>query len=442
MLKKIINFWNDHLWNFSINEICGLKAIGFRFLRCISLSFRGFTEDSCRLKASALTFYTLLSVVPVLAMAFGVAKGFGVETILKEELMKNLPGQEEILQEMIAYAHTMLENTAGGLLAGIGIAILFWTVIKLLGNIEHSFNEIWGVKKQRNLGRKFSDYLSVMLLCPFLFIISSSLMVLINSQVSVLLERFEFINYFGYYIKALLKFSSYVILWIIFSFIYIFMPNTKVNSFNAVLGGLIATFLYQIAQHVYINFQIGVSKYNAIYGSFAVLPLFLIWLQISWYIVLFGAEVAFAAQNMNMYEFELQCKNISRRKKEAFVLSILHFLYKHESSEDSITSEELSRDMRIPIRLVREIVQELIHARLIVEIIDEHDVVGHKVSCSIGEMKISDIIAKMHTVGTGEDFSSADISPYDEVINSFYQRTHASDKKLKNILSEADEKKL
>lgn len=442
MVKKIINFWNDYLWNVSINDIEGVKSFGLRFLRCISLSFRGFREDSCRLKASALTFYTLLSVVPVLAMAFGVAKGFGVETILKEELMKNLPGQEEILQEMIAYAHTLLENTAGGLLAGIGIALLFWTVIKLLGNIEHSFNEIWGVKKQRNLGRKFSDYLSVMLLCPFLFIISSSLMVLINSQVSVLLERFEFINYFGYYIKSLLKLSSFGILWMIFCFIYIFMPNTKVHALNALIGGFLAAFLYQVAQHVYINFQIGVSQYNAIYGSFAVLPLFLIWLQISWYIVLFGSEVAFAAQNMNMYEFEVQCKNISRRKKEAVILSMLAFLYENEGEDRNITSEQLAKDMNLPIRLVRDVVDELIRARLIVEIIDENDVIGHKVACSLGDMKLSDVFTKIHTSGINDSFEAQNITPYAEVVNSFYARVHATDKKIKNILHDIDEKNL
>lgn len=431
MFKKVVNFWKNELWSTSCSDMKGFRLMGIKFLRCINLSFRGFLEDSCQLKASALTFFTLLSVVPVLAMAFGVAKGFGMEKLLKEELLKNLPGQEEILLEMINYAYTLLASTGGGLIASVGIVILFWTVIKLLGNIEFSFNEIWGVKKQRTLGRKFSDYLSVMLLCPFLFIISSSLMVFVNSQVTVLLERFEFVSYFGEYIRALLKLSSFVILWIIFTFIYMFMPNTKVKVYSALIGGIITTIAYSVLQHVYINFQVGVSKYNAIYGSFAILPLFLVWLQMNWYVLLYGAEVAFAAQNMDMYEFESECRNISRRHKEAVILSILSFLFKTDRNDNSSSCADIASHMKLPIRLVREVVSELLKAKLIIEVLDENGHLGHKIICSTGEMKISDILHALHTSGGDSDFAVDEVRHSLELINSFYERIHSSERNKK-----------
>lgn len=431
MIKKIFNFWKDDLWSISAEEIKGGKIIFFKFLRCINLSFRGFVDDTCRLKASALTFYSLLSVVPVLAMAFGLAKGFGVEELLRKELLKNLPGQEEILQQMISYAHTLLANTGGGLIASAGIVILFWSVIQLLTNIEFSFNDIWGVKKPRSLGRKFSDYLSVMMLCPFLFIISSSVMVLINSQVSLLLERFEIINYFGEYIRALLKLSSFVILWIVFTFVYMFMPNTKVRILNALIGGFVAAMFYQIVQHLYINFQIGVSKYNAIYGSFAVLPLFLIWLQMSWYIVLFGAEVTFAAQNMEMYEFEGQCRNVSRRKKEAVILSVLSFLLKQSEDKPFVSSAEIAAFMKVPIRLVRDVISELIAAKLVVEVIDENENIGHRIACVGGDMRISDVLQALHSSGFNESFGQENLGHCEEIIDSFYERIHSAEKNKK-----------
>lgn len=435
MIKKYIDRCNNRLWNFSLENVKGIRLLGFKFLRTIHLSFRGFVEDSCRLKASALTFFTLLSVVPVLAMAFGVAKGFGVENILKNELLKNLPGQEAILQKMITYAYTLLATTGGGLIACVGIVVLFWTVIKLLGNIELSFNDIWGVKKNRTLGRKFSDYLSVMLLCPFLFILSSSLMVFVNSQIVGLFARFETISYFGEYVRVLFKFSSFAILWVVFAFIYMFMPNTKVKVISAATGGLLASFAYFVLQQVYIRFQLGLSSYNAIYGSFAILPFFLVWLQMSWYIVLYGAEVSFAVQNMDMYEFESECRNISRRKKEAVILGVLSFLLKHDKEENLTSSADIAFGMKLPIRLVRDVIDELLKAKLIMEVLDENEHVGHKIQCSAGEMTISDILHALHKAGDKGELALGQVEHYMDDINSFYEDMHTptNNKKLSQL---------
>ena len=164
MVARIMRFLKYDIWNMQLEQISRSRAFFLKFARVVVLSVRGFDEDKCVLRASALTFYTMLSIVPVLAMAFGVAKGFGFEALLERQLLERMQGQEEIARYVISFAESMLENTQGGMVAGVGIALLFWAVIKLLGNIESSFNAIWGVTKGRSLSRKCSDYLSAMLL--------------------------------------------------------------------------------------------------------------------------------------------------------------------------------------------------------------------------------------------------------------------------------------
>ncbi|MCK4859219.1 MAG: YihY/virulence factor BrkB family protein, partial [Candidatus Omnitrophica bacterium] len=267
------------------------------------------------------------------------------------------------------FANQLLKNTKGGLIAGIGVAILFWIVIKVLGNIEESFNDIWGIKHARSIGQKLSDYLSIMLICPILVIMSSSITVFITSQIVLITQKLTLLGAISPLIFALLKLLPYCVIWILFTFIYIFMPNTKVNFRSGLLAGIVAGTIYQIVQFAYINFQIGVAKYNAIYGSFAALPLFLVWLQISWLVVLFGAELSFAYQNVETYEFEPDCLRISHSFKRLLALRIAHLLVKNFSKgEQPLTDFEISHLLEIPIRLVRQILYELAGAGVISEL--------------------------------------------------------------------------
>jgi len=164
---RLMNFLSQGVWNMRLKDLSGPKYFLIRQLRIYLLAVKGFYEDRCQLRASALTFYSLLSVVPILAMAFGVAKGFGLDKLLEKELKSNLSGQQEVLEWLIDFANRMLENTKGTLVAGFGLVILFWSVMKVLGNIEMSFNDVWQIKKGRSWGRKFTDYLAIMILLLF-----------------------------------------------------------------------------------------------------------------------------------------------------------------------------------------------------------------------------------------------------------------------------------
>ncbi len=345
----------------------------FRSLRVVLLAFRGFAEDKCQLRASALTFYSLLSIVPVVAMMFGIAKGFGFETKIEQLLTERMAGQEEVAAWLIQFAQAFLENTKGGVVAGVGIVLLFWAVIKVLGQIEDSFNDIWGVREARNWGRKLGDYLSIMLICPVLLVLASSMTVFMTTQlkrVDVSMEATAFLT--GGLTAVFIKISPFFVLWFLFAFVYMFMPNTKVSFKGGITAGIVAGTLYQLTQWLYISFQVGAANYSAVYGSFAALPLFLVWLQISWLVVLFGAEISFAIDNDETYEFERDCLNASPRLKRLMCLRITEIFAKNfAQSNPPLRATEIAHTLEAPIRLIRELIDDLVHAKVLIEVSSE-----------------------------------------------------------------------
>ncbi len=369
MKEKIINFIQRDIWRIKTSKIARRKSFIINNLRIAILALRGFNEDKCAIRSSALTFYTLLSIVPVFAMAFGIAKGFGFEKVLEQRILEKFPNQNDVILNIINFANTMLENTKGGLIAGIGVAVLFWSVVKVLGNIEASFNDIWGIKKTRGLGRRLSDYLSIMLICPVFLIFSGGLTVFARTQAVILTEKISLLGAFSPTIMFLLEFLPYTVIWAVFSFIYIFMPNTKVDLKSGIIAGIAAGTVYQVMQLIYVNFQVGVAQYNAIYGSFAALPLFLVWLQLSWRILLFGAELSFAHQNVDTYEFEPDCLNVSYSFRKLLALRVVHLLVKNFSrGQKPFTAAEISHELELPVRLLRDILNDLLDSGIISEI--------------------------------------------------------------------------
>ena len=359
--SRMINFIKTDIWRIRKKDLSRMKYFFIKQLRILLLATRGFGQDQCPLRASALTFYSILSIVPVVAMAFGIAKGFGFQKLLEKQLLEKFSGQEEVMIRIVDFSRSLLENTKGGMIVGIGIVFLLWTVIKLLGNIERSFNDIWELKNPRTYGRKFSDYLSIMLISPILIIMSSSATVFITTKITLITEKVALIGMFSSVIFVMLKLIPYCLIWILFTFVYILMPNTKVNFSSGFVAGVTAGTIFQVAQLAYIVFQVGVARYNAIYGSFAALPLFLIWMQLSWLIVLFGAEISFAYQYVDTYEFEPDCRNISQIFKKLISLQIAHLVIRaFFRGEKPLTASKITQVLEIPIRLVQQILDELV----------------------------------------------------------------------------------
>ena len=360
---RIVRYLDTEIWRTDLSALPTYKAAFIRLLRILILSIRGFATDGCALRASALTFYSLLSMVPAAAMAFGIAKGFGFEILLEQRLLEEFHAHQEAVAKVIAFAQTFLENTRGGLIAGIGVVVLFYTVLKVLAHIESAFNIIWQVNRNRTLIRKFSDYLSILFIGPVLIILSSSATVFVTTQVTLILQEISLLGYLSAPIFAAMKLIPYALIWSLFSFVYLVMPNTRVKLAAGIFAGVAAGTLYQLAQWFYIVFQVGFARYNAIYGSFAALPLFLIWLQISWFIVLFGAEISYACQHADEHQHEADCENISRHYSRILSLLIAHrVVHIFAAGKAPLTDAQLSHSLNMPIRLVQMLLNAFVES--------------------------------------------------------------------------------
>ena len=365
------------------------KSFIIRQLRIIVIAARGFMSDRVQLRASALTLYTMLSIIPFVAIAFGIAKGFALDQKLQELLTSEFQTQPEVLTWILNQANIAIQATRGGYIAGIGLIILIWSVMSLLDQIESSFNHIWHVEESRPWLRKFTDYLAIMIIAPVILILSSSLTVVISTVLPDLIARAAILEFFKPLVGFLIKLAPYLLTWIALTVLFIIMPNTKVRFGPALVSGIIAGSILQLLQWLYIDLQFGITKLSAIYGSFAAIPLFIIWVQSSWIILLLGAELTFANQNISRYEVDSEVMTVSHYQRRALVLIIMSLIVRNfVSGEKPFSSETISNRLKMPVRLVIDVLQDLTGAGL-VSVIHDNDYQDRLYQPSVDASKLS-----------------------------------------------------
>ncbi|MFA5251309.1 MAG: YihY/virulence factor BrkB family protein [Phycisphaerae bacterium] len=435
MFTKWTNFIKTDIWRIRLKNYSRRKSFFIRLIRIIVLAVRGFDENKCRFRASALTFYSLLSIVPVIALMFGIAKGFGLQERVAAQVLEKMKGHEEVANNIIAFANSLLDQASGGVIAGVGVVFLFWTIISLLGSVEGSFNVIWGVVKPRTFGRKFSDYLVTMLVCPILLAVAGGVTVFLSGQIQTLTEKIPILENFGPVFWLVIKLLPYITIWISFTFIFIFMPNTKVRFVSGLIAGIVAGALFQFVQWAYVNFQVQIATRYAIYGSFAALPLFLLWLQISWLIVLFGAEVSFAHQNVETYEFEPDCLSVSRLFKKLLSLLIMQrTVKKFCNGEEPADASGISHELEIPIRLVRQILYELSESGVLSEVRNGKDrEFAYQPAVDVDKITVKFVIDQLEQHGTS-DIPVAKVGELDKLSDCLRQFGETIEKSPANIL--------
>jgi len=404
MIKKLTHFIANDLWKLDVDEMSKSRFLLIQQLRIFVLAIRGFNVNNIMLRASGLTFYTLISIVPVIALSFAIAKGFGFEEMLNEQIHSYFDTQEGVSDVLIGFSHSFLENTKGGVIAGVGVLMLFWSVMKVLTNVELSFNAIWGITKPRNWVRKFTEYLSIMLIAPVFIILSGGITVYISSATSHVLSNDSIFYHIGPFVQFLIELIPYFIDWLLFTFIYMAIPNTKVEFKHALFAGIIAGTAFQVLEWVYITFQIGVVQYNAIYGSFAALPMFLVWLQSSWIIVLFGCEIAFAGQNVKQYIYEKEVNTISLHHKKKIALYLLLVINKNfNEGKPAYSVNSLCKELKLPIRLVQNIINDLLTIGLIMEAhTDSHKLVAYTPARELNNLLASELINLLEKNGSND----------------------------------------
>ena len=363
-IRKTIDFFKYGIWrDFSRKPRHTRFAVAT--LRMLILAIERFTTKRIIDSAAALTYSTLLAIVPILAVVFAIARGFGFNKYIEEWFRGVLSSQPQAADTIVGFVNSYLIHTQSGIILGIGLVFMLWTVTILIRNIELAFNRIWQVKKPRSFFRTVTDYMGMFILAPIIIVVTSGVSIFVVSFANET-EGFELL---APMVRRLWDLTPYVLMSAVFIALYVFMPNTKVKLRCAIGPGILAGVAMQGLQLFYIHSQIWVSSYNAIYGSFAALPLFMLWVQISWNICLFGAELCYTSQNMEESAFRTETYEISPRYRLIMSMMLMsHICRRFEKGEKPYTALELKLKTNIPIRVAQELLYELTNMHMVSEV--------------------------------------------------------------------------
>ncbi len=394
LVDRYIRFMTRDLWMMEISAFSRARRFLFRFLRISYLVARGFLKDSCPLRSSALTYATLLSIVPLLAFSFALARSFGMDlSPLKGFIINNITlGNEEIGTRIFDF----VENIRAGTLGPPALALLVVTIISVMSNIELSFNKIWGIRKSRTIWRKFSDYLSVVIVVPLLIAAGVAIAAVLRSHAMV-----ETVFHFHFLQNLFWHSANRLLVCVGFSFLYLFMPNTRVRVTAALAGGLIAGLLWQAALWGYITFQVGFVRYAAIYGALASIPINLVWIYISWNIVLLGAVISFAVQNVRTFSGEEEALSRSWAYQELVAVNLLvRIARRFREGGKAPGAEELAESLGLPIRLVNLSLEQMTRGGVVSEVTGDSP--GYQPARDLGGLTLKEVIDNLRRVGGPE----------------------------------------
>ena len=354
-LRKLFTYFTDTIFREDINE---WRNPVVRWLvqqyRLLFYTARGLVEHGTLVRSAALTFYTLMSLVPLLALVFAVVKGFGLADGLVENLYELFPQHPETVDYIVGFAENALARTQGGVVAAVGLVMLFWAVIRVFGSIENAFNNIWEVKVERSIARQWTDYIAVVMIVPVLWILANAVGNYIEQQLGL---------YDKWYFTTLSRLASMVVIWTMFTLLYLIIPNARVRFQSALMAGIVAGTIFLLFQWGYVYVQRWMTSYNAIYGSFAALPLFLIWMQTSWEILLFGGELSFAYQNISRFAEERESLRISYDQRRKVLLAVMILVARNfRDHGGTLPADEIRERLGLPTRIVNDILFQLVQA--------------------------------------------------------------------------------
>lgn len=399
-VSLVIRFVTYDMWRITGNEVTGMKHLGINAVKSISLAVKSFMNENLQSRASALTYSTLLAIVPLLAVLLAIAKGFGFQDIVRDTLVNYFPGHELQWDKAFEFVESYLAQAQGGIIVGIGVILLLYTVISLISNIENTFNDIWQINKARAFARKVTDYLALLLILPILMMASSGISIFMTTLQNSILNEFVFLTPV---VDVILQIVPFVIATMVFTGIYIFLPNTKVKFLPGLIAGFVAGVAFQSFQLFYISGQIWVGKYNAIYGTFAAIPLLLLFVQLSWVICLFGGALAYGIQNVKKFNFDNDSRTISRRYKDFVTVTITSLIIKRfVNGESPYTADELSEKYHIPIRLATRILYQLTELHILTEVKDADDewTLYYQPAVDVNQITVSCLIKKLDEQGS------------------------------------------
>ncbi len=381
--------------------------LSVRAVKIVNLSVRSFLDRDLQIRAGSLTYSTVLAIVPALAMLFAIARGFGFQNLMQNELFRYFPSQQQALETALTYVDNYLAQASQGIFIGIGVVFLLWTLLSLMSNVEDTFNHVWGITAKRSLQRKFTDYSALFLLLPLLMLCSAGISIFMSDAVQHVFAG----NRLSPVAHRLLAFTPTVIAWIIFTAAYYLVPNTRVSFKASLFAGILCGTTFQLVQWLFVTGQVYVSKYNAIYGSFAFLPLLLVWLQLSWLIALSGVVLTYAWQNFDRFSFSDHVKDISQAYANDLAIAVLAFAAKRfKQREAPLTAKELITAYDVPASLAKDILERLQRAGLLTAIssVDAKAEVGYQPAYDPDDLTVNTALNALTTVGSSNFIVKAD----------------------------------
>lgn len=363
-LSRLNRFLKIGIWRDDNNEKTGLQGIAVKCLRTLYLTIRFFIERKHTSYATALSFSTMLALIPVVAVLFAIARGFGLDNYITQWIHDALAAQPQAADYIIQLAGSYLAHAKSGVIIGIGLLFMLYSVLSLIYNIEAAFDEIWQVKDNRPPLRIITDYTAMLFLVPITLILISG----VNVFIYKIVDQLQAFILLGSVVKFLIKLLPFVLMSCVFVALYVFMPNTNVKISKALIPGTMAGVAMLLLQYFYINCQMFLTSYNAIYGSFAALPLFMLWLMISWYICLFGAEMCYMSQHSEFYAFMVRTTDVSHNMQTKMCMMLTSLIFKRfADAKPPYTAQELKEQTGIPIRLTTDMLNRLCEVNIINE---------------------------------------------------------------------------
>ena len=407
-------------------------------IKIVNLSVRSFLNKNLQEKACALTYRTILALVPVVAMLFAICRGFGFQDLLETELLEFFSSQQEMLRYVLSSVDAYLARASSGLFVGIGLVLMLYTLVSLLSSVEDAFNDIWGIREPRTFYRRLIDYAALFLILPILVIATSGLQILALGTVK------QFFDIESQPISFIIDFLSSAIMWVVFIGVFVIIPNTKVHLKNAVVSGIICGSAFQLVQYLFVTGQIYVTNYNAIYGSFAFLPLFLIFVQLSWLICLSGAVTTYSSQNVYHFNYVDDIDNISPSYlHEITVIIFAAIASRFSRNMQAFTQIELTKELGIPVKMVQNAINRLIDTKLVLESAPRDEETRYSPSGSLEKMTLNKVSEILRNTGESDfvpEISENFATEIEQIRKLRAQHLSNGDILIKDLLTESNRK--
>lgn len=355
------------MWRLKPSRLSPLRRSWVASLRVVYMTVQAYLEEGIGALAGSLTYSTVLSVVPMLAVIIGIAKGFGLQEVVRDALMNALPGHEREFERTFTYVENYLGQVQGGLFIGVGLLVLFYTVLMLISTIEDAFNKLWQAPYARSWSRRIVNYFGAFILLPILLTVSSGTTLFLSTLNHTYLGSLSLVSTVT---TQLLGLIPYALIILAFTGLYFFVPNVRVRFVPALIAGVVAGIAFQLFQGLYISGVLWISKYNAIYGSFAAVPLALLWMQLSWVIVLLGAQISYAIQHVWHFNAPPSAGTPSRHYQDLLFITLTAEITARYSSgqEEPYRAETLAAACDLPLRQTQEALSQLRQMGLIIEV--------------------------------------------------------------------------